>query len=475
MVKRRKKKRFAKKVFGIRGGSIPGYIKTPLVKELQKVASEKASPKKVTSFVEKVIDKAAGGRSSTASRILKELAKPIGVKVADGIMKMADPPTGGVLSPETVAQPFVASDGVKRISGSNGLYIAREHKVKFSFGPPPGQWLRDMARLGGTNKKVISDTSVDYPLTELERANLNKTYGLNQKLNLAVSTNHFGFTRTDLLSLLDLNDITSSKLREQSCYASISSLNSNVTITSLNKYVPCYVKLYLCRLKVTKNEWDKIVTYTANTFSDPTVQLEGHMPVYLQQSTISDKHLGESVLVDPKSKGIRSADIWDASVEVVQVKKVKLSAGDRVKVSYQHKTGSGIRVDKLHGMLSNTNFAAEHPITYCLMVEAWGEEVDAHTVAATTNVIKGTCPGALQFEFDKSISGSRVPSLPGSAINTGPNQGYLSSHYAIKVYNKDIIESTTARRYNADYSQLGSLYEIPLMSAAYEVEAGTIT
>lgn len=445
----------------------------PMAEDIGKMIGTQATPARVERFINVVIDKAVRGKSSTAAAILKRLAKPISVKVSDGIMKVGKPPITGIASPSNVEVPVLENNSIRRVSGYNNLYNAKEHKVNFTVGGPPGKWLRSCKINNGEISRLLNDSSVDYPLDHTNRGLFTKFVGFNQKLVYAVDTNFFGFEPSQLESYVGQTTFDSSLSKEQKAYAAISKLSSYMTITSLNKYVPVYVKLYLCRHKVPSDTWTDLITSTVS--NSLVTQGDGLMPIYLQQTLPASDILGSYAYVDPKSKGIRSADTFNLNAEIISTKKIKLPAGDRIKVSYDHLCPSGVRVDKIHGINRDVDYRSDSAITYCMFMEIWGEEVDAYSLALDSSgkVMKGTSTSVIQFEFSKKMYGSVPATIPLRAQNLGADEGYDTTQFLIKVYS-DMLTQNTTRRYFSPYSSLGVDYEIPIMSDSTSESAGRI-
>jgi len=445
----------------------PGSMRTKVAKEV--------SPARVHDFITKVIETAIRGKSPTAVKFLTEISKPFAFKVADSIVKLVNAPASGVTAPEGTELPLFTKAAHKRISGKNHLYTAKEYKVKFTSGKEPGSWLKGLKRTNGNSVLQLNDTTRQYPLESANRSKLVTNIGFNQKLQTAISTDLFGFTFSSLKPYFGTDDFDSSHIKEQIAYGAVSNLQSRATITSLNRYVPTYVKMNLCRIEATSDHWSNAFKEGMNT--SLLAQVDGAMPFYWQQNTppLPDL-LGTPVFVDPKTPGIKGAEKFKANIHVVASKTIKLYAGDRIKLDYDHMCGSGIRVDKLHGIDRDTSWDNDHPVTYCLMIESWGEEVDAHSAVSADNIIKGTCTASLQFEFSKRMIGS-LPLVDHNNILSGdPVKGFKSTDFAIKVYSKNSIGAAT-RRYFGEYSALNDPagYSIPVMSDAFETEAARIS
>ena len=128
---------------------VPRSVSDPLIGQLKKIISGSASPEKIDRFIRNVIDKAAGGKSQTAARLLKELSKPLSVKVGESITKLVKTPGEGVTAPLDTTVPFFTTSINRKVSGSNRLYTATEHKIHFKSGLPTGSWLKSLRKMNG--------------------------------------------------------------------------------------------------------------------------------------------------------------------------------------------------------------------------------------------------------------------------------------------------------------------------------------
>lgn len=477
-----KKKKDRKGTLFIRGGAftvpknirVPKYISTPLQKELEKIISTNTSPERISRFITNLITKAAKGKSGTASRILKELAKPVSVKVSEGIAKLVDAPTGGVSAPEGSMIPVTESLTWKQVSGRNNLYTAKEYKVSFTAGNTSGRWMRDISRTNGTSVVKVSDTTEQYKFGNPVRPNLLITAGANQKKQVMINPVHFGFTAQEVTPLFSLAALDTSKIHEQKAYGAISNLTSHLTITSLNRYIPMYVKVHL--LALTNPSLTVSEAFLQGTNATTVSQANAAMPLYTQQTIAVSNDFYSDVDVDPQSKGVLSSDAFTANFHRVQTKSVKLSAGDRLKIKYDHLFGSGMSLDSLYSVVKDTaNYSSTFPITFVVMLEVYGEEVDVYNASTISEVIKASAPVAFQLEMSRSRKGVR-PLL--SSVNqqnqSGTDAGWFASSYAVKVYTKSPVRAQFRRWYDV-YQNLDVTYKVPVMSDASEQDAGRVT
>jgi hypothetical protein len=454
-------KRFPKKTFA------------PYASQIGKAIGSKATPDRLLKFMNTAIDYVVRGKSETAKRILKELAKPMAIKVGNEIYKLTNPPVAGVASPSSDPQILGVEDSWKQVSGTNHLYTAREYRLNITSGRSKRGWLSSIEKTNGRVNVKTVDTTELYHLDDAARSNLTKVAGIGRKTQQLINSNLFGWTFQDLRTYFSMTTYDTSNIREQVAYGAVTKLNSKMTITNLNKYVPTYIKVNLVRNKVVGS--DPINSYRGCINSVDTIQVDGAMPLYIQQGSIpAETILGQRVFVDPKSKGIKSSEIFKAGFEIVESKQFKLAAGDRLKINYDHLCGSGVRLDKLHGIERDSSFSDKHPVTYLAMIETWGEEVDAYLTLDASRVIKATAPTSIQFETSKTIYGVMPSESALQLQNSSGYKGYLSESFAIKLYSKSPLVTTT-RRYYDFHSNLGTVYKVPVMSDAVEQSAGQIT
>lgn len=468
----KRKKRMPKKTL-VRAAipkRLPKQYLDPLQKEGLKLLGKNSTPERVNKFLNFAIDKAARGKSSTAARYLKELSKPLSYDISGRILRMIRTPVSGVVSPPGVQSVMEESSSIHRLSGANNTLHAREHRINFKTGLNKRRWIKQTIIENGEVNRKLKDTTEDFPLEDLARNALLIKAGANRKMQKMVDPDYFGFSHADLQSFFDITSHTGSTIREQIAYGAISKLVSKSTITNMNKYIPVHVKASLLRPKVVGvdpiTQWLKCFNTTT------TVQIEGAIPLYTQlTNSASSSIFGNTQLVDPKSKGVKASEVFNSSFEVVESKKVKLLSGDRLKINYEHLCGSGVRLDKLHGMQTDTGFSTKHPVTYMLFLEMWGEEVDVMSNTSTSQIIKATAPVAVQFEYEKIVHGVR-PSTTAADMQT--SAGYTSNHFAVKLYSKSPLV-TTNRRWNDSYANLGTTYIVPVMSDSTNRDGGQIT
>jgi hypothetical protein len=455
---------------------VPKSISGPMERELQRLLKEKTSPAKVDKFIRTLIDKAARGKSSTATRLLKELSKPLSVKLGSEILKLTKTPGEGVTAPLDSEVPFSTNLTVRNISGANRLYAASEHKVNFKSGLPEGRWLRNLKQSNGESVLTTVSTIVsDQGSLSVNRTELVQDFGFNQKLQLMVNTDLFGFTINEMYNEFKLSTLDSSHVADQIVYGAVSKLSSMVTITNLNRYVPAKLKLHLCR--ITNNFVNYATAFDEGLNDVSGTQIEGAMPEKWQLSfNNTTNYLGIRTLVDPATKGIKAAPSWRTNIEIVDTCKVKLSAGDHAFVKYVHELGRGLRVDKIYGMEEDNTVSSNHPITYVLFIEAEGEKVEAVSNTDSNKIYKGTSIGSLSFEFKKQITGSRPVVETIDMQNAGSYKGWRGENYAIRVYSKRSQLPDTSKTFNVDFvdvkAGVGGTHNIPIMSDAIETEAG---
>lgn len=485
MVYKKRTKKYTRKALGIRGGAfgvtskrLPRSISDPLFNEFRKIIKSNASPERVRNLTNKIIDKAVSGKSATASRILKEMAKPLSLKVGEGLMRLTEAPSQGGSTRQAQNIPFIETHNYKRVSGSNQLYINHEHNIKFVAGNTSGSWLRTIAKTNGTLTRKHRDTSENYQLGNVTRSELISTAGANQKRILMINPRWFGFQNTEITPSFSLASYDTNQVRDQKAYGAISKLGSYMSFTNMNKLVPIKVKFYLLNNKIPSLSYDTAFKQTYNTTT--ISQDNGAIPVTQQISTGFTGEFYSNLLTDPLGKGVRGSDNFKANFDIIASKSIKLAAGDTVNLSYDHLFGSGIRLDVLYSMIKeSSNYTSNPQITYSLMIEFEGIMVDAYLIADPNSVIKCTAPCAVQMEFKKTISGVLPSATGGEQHNTGSFNGYIASDFAVKVYTTSPTVGNI-RRWSGSYSELNDVanpsgYRVPLMSPSFEADAGSVT
>lgn len=456
---------------------LPKSMRDELQKELEKIVKTNTNPERVKTFVDKVIDKAAKGKSHYAAELLKQLAKPLAVKTGEAITRLVLPPEAGATSPSGTAIPMTSGINVHRISGANKLYTAHEHVIKFTSGSKYGRWMKEMMKTHGTSSVKDAATDEQYLLDDPERDLLTKYAGANQKIQLIPRTAWFGYSSQSFDSAFpNLFALQSSHMREQVAYGAISNLISNCTVTSLNKYFPIYLKVHLVALKNTMVLPRTLIERGSN--ASIITQDDGAMPLYCQQDVFWNDNFTAGVHVDPKSKGVLASVNFKEMAQIIETRKVKLAAGDRCTINYNHMLPSGLKLDRLYAIRKENDVYAEPvPITYFLMLEAYGEECDVYSATDNANVIKATAPLAIQMEFSRYRKGVRPETTATEAFNSASYKGWLSNDWAVKVYTKSPIKSG-ASRWFGDYSKLNTGgvggYYVPVMSDAAERDAGQV-
>lgn len=441
-----------------------------LTNQYIKTVNKHVTPEKAARIMERMIEAAAGGSNQKLAGLLKEISKPLAPAVSGTVVRLITPTVGGVSGPPNVSIPSFSSGEVRRISGKNSLYTAREHTLSFKAGNSAGKWMREMAKTRSITKEIISDTLSDYQLTSPSRANLVKSVGAGRKLQSIVYPELFGETIQRVNTEFSVSALDSTTAYEQTLYGAISSLTSKMTLTSLNRYIPMYVRVLLVKNKVTVN--DAVGTFADCYNLTTAAQDNGSMPLEAQSTNPNTvPGFTREVSVDPKTPGVKSAENWKNGFDVVYSKTKKLYAGDRLKFTYEHLFGSGVNISKVHGMIKESDdYNSQTQMTYSLMLEVWGEEVDVLEISSG-NVIKATAPFAFQMEFSKGMKGIQADLTKDSTA--GVLRGYPVNKYAVKAYSKNLV-STVAKRWNDSYSNLGVTYSVPVMSDAVEQDGGRI-
>jgi len=456
-------------VISTRGGfSIPvAFGKTPTLKDLN-----------IGSKV--LLGAVAKAGIEEAERFVAGRAKNISINVGKTKVKLATEPTVGGGGGNRRPSPLSEISSRHAISGSNHLFTAHKHKWNVNAGRHTARWIKNEAKQNGDNQLVLRDTLTSYHMDNVSRSQLSKDFGFNQKLQWFINASQFGVTADDLRNQYTYTgNYDSSKLANQICYLGISKLRSIATITNMNRYVPCRVKVSL--VDIGRN-YDPKDIFAASCNAVPAAQDESAMPMAFQYSHATFGNVvGDSVLVDVSSPGVRSSNTWKDACSIAATKTFRLAAGDHLEVDYEQRLGSGLRLDKLFGYEdSGSNYVTTKPITYALLIEAYGEQVELVDNSDQTKVMKGTCIGNLQCEFKKMIYGPNSSYNASTGINSttglGSNEGWYSHRFPLRVISRATTENFTINKYNLDHNLVdGVNYSIPIMSDAVSVTAGTNT
>lgn len=418
--------------------------------------------------------------TNEAKEFLNRVVRDTTINVGKTKVKMVRNPSLGVVGSPNSKSPSEEMSARNSISGSNHLFSAHKHSWNVTAGQKPSKWLNTQATLGGESKIKFRDTIETYDMENVNRSALSRDFGFNQKLQWFISNTQFGFRADDLDQEFSFSgEYDSSRIADQTTYLGIKSLLSKAKITNMNRYVPVKVKVSLISL-LRNYDPDDIMLESAN--NNPTSQEEGAMPIAFQYSPITNNPtaIGESVLVDIKSPGVKAANSWKDGATTIATKTFKLAAGDNLEVNYNQLCGSGVRLDKLFGYQDSNSYKATKPITFSLLIEAYGEEVELVDVLDTTKVMKGSCIGNIQCEFSKYINGV-APSRSARAVindgvSLGSNRGWYSKRFATKVISKTTTANFTVKKYNLNHNLVDDVnYSIPVMSDSIKVTAGTNT
>lgn len=460
-----KKKKQIKRVLGYRGG-----FSTPM-------AFKRVPKQSLPQGWNSLLRQASKTTTDKAKSLLNEVTKNAKIRVGKVEVSMARNPNAGVTGPTKVKSPMEEISSRHAISGKNHLFTAHKHTWHVTCGKEPAAWLKRAAVDNGTDHNKFRDTLEIYDMDNANRSDLSKDFGFNQKLQWFVNPLHFGWRMDDLDSEYSFNDdYNSSKIAEQAAYMGVTKLRSVAKITNMNRYVPLKLKVSLVNIRYDLRP-ELVMEQSCN--SDVLDQDNGAMPIAVQFTpNTAGTAFGDYVLVDPDSKGVKSANIFKDTCSIIATKSFKLAAGDHLELTYDQLCGSGLRLDKLFGMDDTTGINSATPITYTLLIEACGEQVELVNVNDPTIVMKGSCIGNIQCEFSKFIYGVNSSKdafeVINPAVGLGSYQGWRTRRFATRVYSKSVTANFTNKKYNLSHNLVDNVnYSIPIMSDATVTTAGT--
>lgn len=454
----------------VKSGKAQKWARKTARKMIAEQTSKRLPPEKFKRYVEAIIASQSGRLGTTgASMLLAALgSEALSVKVGQVYNSIVSPPPGEFTTSKSTVPAEYQIDRMMQ-SGVNHTFNSNLYKAKFTAGQPITRISKELAKLSGLTRKNIIDTTRDIGDAVL-REQLSQKFGFQQKVQGFVDTGYFGYDYNDIENIFTgLSGISSAINREQVAYGMLQNLNSFVRVTNVNKFLPVTLKLHLIRMTNPGSDPHELFPAVCN-LNPETTQDEGAMPRIFQFGSATTDDIIRSVVVDPKSTGIKAGYEFRASVDIVKTITKKLYTGDSLELNYNHLVGPGIRLDKIAGMSDGVGFDLNYPITYALMFEAHGPIVEAISGDSNTpnRRYSGTGPGLLSFEFKKTITG--VKRSIDATYNTGEDKGFLSSALAVRVFTPTSISNTT-KRFNVDYSSIrtspsvgGSGVYIPIMS-----------
>lgn len=454
----------------VKSGKAQKWARKTARKMIAEQTSKRLPPEKFKRYVEAIIASQSGRLGTTGTSMLLAAlgSEALSVKVGQVYNSIVSPPPGEFTTSKSTVPAEYQIDRFMQ-SGVNHTFNSNLYKAKFTAGQKITRTSRELGKLNGITHKNLIDTTRDIGDATL-REQLSQKFGFQQKIQGFVDTAYFGYDYNDIENLFSgLSTISSAINKDQIAYGMLQNLNSFVRVTNVNKFLPVTLKLHLIKMQNPGSDPHELFPAVCNLTPD-VVQDEGAMPRIYQFGQATTDSIIRSVVVDPKSTGIRAAYEFKASVDIVKTITKKLYTGDSLEFNYNHLVGPGIRLDKIAGMSDGVGFDVNYPITYALMFEAHGPIIEAISGDSNTpnRRYSGTGPGLLSFEFKKSITG--VKRSLDATYNTGTAKGFLSTNLAVRVFTPSSLDST-AKRFNVDYSSIrtsptvgGSGVYVPIMS-----------
>lgn len=451
-------------------------------KMLKSLAQKQLPPKKFQRYVELLIStsmKNHGGRVGAA--LLGALgSERIAAQAGKVYANMIQAPEGDFMGTENLV-PAISEESTRMLSGSNRAYFSTIHKTKFYAGQEPTRVNYRLGRTNGVSKLCIADT-LRNGLDTTTRQALTLHTGFNQKMQAFMDTDYFGFNFKNISDEFDLTSVDDPVGTQQTAYGALHNLTTKMKITNINKYLPVNVKIYLVKYMDFSRAWESLVDSCSNITLVPATQVPNAMPVYNQVGFQVSDAISSSVLVDPLSNGVLSAGEFKGQCEIVRTFKKKLSSGDIWEFNYVHECGPGIRLDRMRGYQKDSVVLDKFPITYAVMVEFWGPQVEGYRADSSAIRYLGTGPATLNFESRKEITGVNTSLGYDDAANTGTNKGYLSRKWYTRVFTKDVKpHADNDRIVNYNFSDIvagsgtSSQLIIPIMSGFTQEDVGERT
>lgn len=365
--------------------------------------------------------------------------KGIRVYVGKRLAEVIEGPVSDYMSGDSV--PATTEQSITKIKRAGYSFDSRVHRINFACGNRPSKKIIQTGKINGTTKRVLSDTTKG---TYAQREHFSVQTGFNQKLQFNFK-NQFD-TVTNLVmwdQLIPDAFTTAAEAYKQSVYAHVHHFDTEVTVTNINKYLPCYLKIILFRLDADGLIAPQDILGECCNASLTSQSSKG-MPYVSQLSTYVSNSAGNNVIVDPTTNGVLSAPYWKDKCEVVKTFVKKLAPQDILNFKYTHYCGSGIRVDALASLYFEepvTDFTQVLPMGYSIMYELWGPQVEAVRADGEQIRFIGSGPAAATFEFKRSYTASRPDKSTTFLSATGG--GWVNFPTAISVYTEDIAPAAT--------------------------------
>lgn len=449
----------------------------------KKTANKNMPPQKLKKFLEAYLKGVAikYGGNGIAQVIAQWGAQELSVKLGEAYAGAIEAPKHEIFgSVDTV--PLLTSETMRRLTGQQGLYSSKKHVVRLKTGQPPTRANMMMSKLYGINNLCHFDTIRDNTISDSERQSLTVTAGFNQKTQFMFASNLTGYNLSEFDGIFGVSDDNPLVTRQQTAYANIQYMRTIMKITNINKFLPIKLKIHLITYQQQDISYDSFLPSCCNI--DLVNQLTLGMPVNNQLTVASASTYKDQVSVDPLSNGILSSAEWKGQMEILHTISQKIPAGDILEFDWKHFCGPGVRLDKLYGEVKNSSTNAIGPIAYGFLFEMVGVPVEGYRADDATIRYLGTGPGALSFEFRRTMLGSNIPLFTTSDAASAYG-GKTSSVYGMRVFTKDITRHHTVasatRIKNFSPADIvstagtSSQIVIPIMSQALSEDVGVKT
>ena len=382
------------------------------------------------------------------TKIFMNAKKATSAKLKDATFGLMEGLSEGILGKDDIS-PYYQKMKTRLQSGSNYTFNSKYHKIKVVTGRDQSKSIKALAKRNGTSK-IMFNNSMRTKTAIADRVELTTDTGFNQKQQILVNPQSFGWSQSQIFSYFNLSTFMSSAVKEQICYGLATSFGSVCRLTNVNQFLPVNVKFHLIKLMAPSMTVRELMSASAH--SDITaIQQEGKMA---KQFQLTNTSLGTTnsplftVNVDPNSRGIFASDAFKSIAKIVHTKSIKLFTGDTAEFENVERTGAGVRLDKTHGMDTMSGMETDYPVTYFLGIEINGPMVEAINATNADARYLGTGPSTVSFEFKKYSTGIVDAEDVVNSINPSGSEGFISTNFMIRRYTKLQIGSTAPRIIN---------------------------
>jgi len=395
--------------------------------------------------------------------------------------------TSAFLSGGQLESVGVEKETNKRLTGGNAIQLATQFKTKFEYGRRSSQAIRSMAAQNGTVSVNLINTEtstnfneVDSPGAALNRADLSKSYGFNQKL-LLVPGRFLTLSVRRALAIFGLDP--QARLNEafntQQIYGMCMEERTRTRIMNTSTYFPTIIKYYMVSVEGESKEQPSFhgllrsigqAGISTGVADDPNVDptLTGRIPGIQQFSDIvqdssANNRVFNTLVVDPETSITGRADFRGA-YSVMKTFTKKLMPGDVWELDITRHTGAGWDLSKM-AVSSDASTEDGYAVSHYPLIECQGIPCECSKNTGDLTYM-GTSPGWIQTQFRTDTKFINKP------IQSISNVRGVSPSYAIRAFVKNVASDTgsAVRKFNVSAANIGppdgpaGNYYIPLVS-----------